>query len=199
MRIVITNTKGGVGKTTTALYLAEAIRRSGRSVEVWDADPQGSAIAWSDYAEGDGQPLSFPVIGIHPRKVTQSSAGDMWTVVDTAPGDPTTINAAITRADLVIIPTGPGGADVDRAVETMNGTPADVPALLLLNSYSKSEKESWETWRSIKTSDMAAFDTRIPRRAAIQRSYGKPIDELFGFEDLLDEIVTVHQHITQEA
>lgn len=199
MRIVITNTKGGVGKTTTALYLAEAIRRSGRNVEVWDADPQGSAIAWSDYAEGDGQRLSFPVIGIHPRKVTQPSTGDMWTVVDTAPGDPTTINAAITRADLVIIPTGPGGADVDRAVETMNGTPAEVPALLLLNSYSKSEKESWETWRSIKTSDMAAFDTRIPRRAAIQRSYGKPIDELFGFEDLLDEIIAVHEHVTQEA
>lgn len=199
MRIVITNTKGGVGKTTTALYLAEAIRRSGRTVEVWDADPQGSAIAWSDYAEAEGAPLSFPVIGIHPRKVSQPAAGETWTIVDTAPGDPTTINAAISRADLVIIPTGPGGADVDRAVETMNGTPADMPALLLLNSYSKAEKESWETWRSIQSSDMAAFDTRIPRRAAIQRSYGKPIDELFGFEHLLDEIIAVQHHITQEA
>ena len=199
MRIVITNTKGGVGKTTTALYLAEAIRRSGRAVEVWDADPQGSAIAWSDYAEAEGTPLSFPVIGIHPRKVSQPATGEAWTVVDTAPGDPTTINAAISRADLVIIPTGPGGADVDRAVETMNGMPADVPALLLLNSYSRAEKESWETWRSIQSSDMAAFDTRIPRRAAIQRSYGKPIDELFGFEHLLDELIAVQNHITQEA
>ncbi|GAA1563512.1 ParA family protein [Brevibacterium picturae] len=199
MRIVITNTKGGVGKTTVALYLAEAVQRSGRSVEVWDADPQGSAIAWSDYAEGDETPLSFPVLGIHPRKVSQPSTGESWTIVDTAPGDPATINAAITRADLVVIPTGPGGADVDRAVETMNGVPAGIPALLLLNSYSKSEKESWETWRSIQASDMAAFDTRIPRRAAIQRSYGKPIYELHGFERLLDEIIAVHEHITQEA
>lgn len=46
---------------------------------------------------------------------------------------------------------------------------------------------------------MAAFDTRIPRRAAIQRSYGKPINELFGFELLLDEVIAVHAHITQEA
>lgn len=199
MRIVITNTKGGVGKTTTALYLAEAVHRSGRNVEVWDADPQGSAIAWSDYADSEGTPLSFPVIGIHPRKVSQPAGGEAWVIVDTAPGDPATINAAISRADLVIIPTGPGGADVDRAVETMHGTPADVPALLLLNTYSKNERESWETWRSIQSSDMAAFDTRIPRRAAIQRSYGKPIDELFGFEQLLDEVVTVHEHITQEA
>lgn len=199
MRIVITNTKGGVGKTTTALYLAEAIHRSGRTVEVWDADPQGSAIAWSDYAEADGTPLSVPVIGIHPRKVSQPATGEAWTIIDTAPGDPATINAAISRADLVIVPTGPGGADVDRAVETMSGTPAGVPALLLLNSYSKAEKESWETWRSIKASDMAAFDTRIPRRAAIQRSYGKPINELFGFELLLDEVIAVHAHITQEA
>ena len=199
MKIVITNTKGGVGKTTAAVYLAEALRRSGRKVEVWDADPQGSALAWSDHANDDGTPLGFPVIGIHPRNVARPGGGEAWIIVDTGPNDPSTINAAIRGADLVIIPTGPGGADVDRAVETMRGTPAEVPVLLLLNSYIKTERESWETWRSIQSSDMAAFDIRIPRRAAIQRSYGKPVDELFGFERLLDEVVSVHEHVTQEA
>lgn len=199
MRIVITNTKGGVGKTTVAMYLAEAARRRGRVVEVWDADPQGSAIAWADYADNDGEPLSFPVEGVHPRKVTAPSDGDTWVIVDTAPGDVQTISAAVSRADLVIVPTGPGGADVSRAVETMDNMPEGVPALLLLNSYRKTETESWETWRSIKSSDMAAFDTPIARRTALQRNYGKPITELYEFDQLLDEVLAVHAHLIQEA
>lgn len=201
MRIVVSNTKGGPGKTTVSVYTAEAARRKGLSVEVWDADPQGTAIAWSDYAEAEGTPLSFPVHGVHPRKVSQPTENpEVWTIVDTGPSDPTTINAAVRAADVVIVPTGPGGADVDRAVETMNGIPADIPALLLLNQYSKNERESWETWRSMQTSNLPTFDTRIPRRAAIQRSYGKPLDgDLFGFEQLVEEIITVHHHFTQEG
>lgn len=41
-RVVITSTKGGVGKTTTAFYLAAALSQEA-SVEVWNIDPQGSA------------------------------------------------------------------------------------------------------------------------------------------------------------
>lgn len=39
MKIVITNTKGGVGKTTTAIYLATALSKT-HTVEVLDADPK---------------------------------------------------------------------------------------------------------------------------------------------------------------
>lgn len=39
-RIVIANTKGGTGKTTSSIFLASALTARD-SVEVWDADPQG--------------------------------------------------------------------------------------------------------------------------------------------------------------
>jgi chromosome partitioning protein len=41
--IAVTNIKGGVGKTTTAVNLAYLCSASGRSTLLWDLDPQGAA------------------------------------------------------------------------------------------------------------------------------------------------------------
>jgi len=41
--IAVTNIKGGVGKTTTAVNLAYLAARSGRPTVLWDLDPQGAA------------------------------------------------------------------------------------------------------------------------------------------------------------
>src|SRR5215813_6489156 len=41
--IAVTNIKGGVGKTTTAVNLAYLNAASGRSTVLWDLDPQGAA------------------------------------------------------------------------------------------------------------------------------------------------------------
>src|SRR5262245_58138352 len=44
MKIVaVTNIKGGVGKTTTAVNLAYLCASSGRPTLLWDLDPQGAA------------------------------------------------------------------------------------------------------------------------------------------------------------
>ena len=61
MIIGVLSQKGGVGKTTVALNLAAAIATSGSRVLVVDADPQGSALAWSSAREAE--PL-FPVVGM---------------------------------------------------------------------------------------------------------------------------------------
>ena len=41
--IAASSVKGGVGKTTAAVNLAEAAARTGARVVVWDLDPQGAA------------------------------------------------------------------------------------------------------------------------------------------------------------
>ena len=48
MIVALLNQKGGVGKTTLALHLAGAWARQGRRVTLIDADPQSSALDWSE-------------------------------------------------------------------------------------------------------------------------------------------------------
>ena len=199
MIVAVINTKGGVGKTTTCMYLAEAARRAGRDVTVWDADPQGSSLTWSDQAAAEKKPVEFTVSGVHQRQLARAAQVEGDVIIDTPPGDPQVISNAVDAADIALVVTGPGGADVERAIETMDHFTGSTPALFLLTQYVKQETDSWTTWRSLRESDYPLLDTRIPRRAAIQRAYGSAInDELHGYERVLDEIVQVLDALNAE-
>lgn len=120
MIIGVLNQKGGVGKTTIAVNLAVTFALSGRRVLLVDADPQGSALAWSSAREGE--PL-FPVIGmakptLHRDLPAVARDYDM-VFIDGAPRVNDLGRAAIIASDLVIVPIQPSPYDVWAAVETV--------------------------------------------------------------------------------
>ncbi|ANP27957.1 plasmid partitioning protein ParA [Dermabacter hominis 1368] len=120
MKITIANTKGGVAKTTSAMMLATVLSDAGMSVEVWDADPQGSATRWAMVAEENREPLNFEVLAVNqvsaarpvPRRI------DM-VLVDTSPNAANISQAAVETSDLTVIPTGASPDDLARTVKTL--------------------------------------------------------------------------------
>lgn len=118
--VAVLNQKGGSGKTTIAIHLASALKRSGDSVALIDTDPQGSAQDWD--AAGDGS-AGFLVAGVRKpetlRKNVDQLAEQDWVIIDGA-GTLDTMSAhAIKAADLVIIPCQPSPLDVWAASEVV--------------------------------------------------------------------------------
>jgi chromosome partitioning protein len=133
MNIVVSNVKGGVGKTTTAVYLAGAAAERARdAVYLIDADRQASSAEWFE---------SRPIRGVElveaPSERTVAKAmekGEGIIVVDTPPGDERIVRAALTRADALVIPTRAGGVEPNRVVATLEMTPANIPAGVVICS-----------------------------------------------------------------
>src|SRR6202034_2120154 len=126
MNIVVSNVKGGVGKTTTSVYLAAtAVERGWQPVTLIDADRQASSAEWLEQSPGEGVEL---VESPSERTVARAmERHDGLAVVDTPPGDERIVRAAIERADAVVIPTRAGGVEFTRVVATVEMLPRSLP------------------------------------------------------------------------
>jgi chromosome partitioning protein len=115
--LTIASQKGGAGKTTLSAHLAVAAERAGAGpVAIINTDPQGSLADWWNQRAAE-TPL-FAAVNV-ARLAEHMSAlrrqGVNLVVIDTPPALIDTIKAAITVADLVLIPARPSPHDL-RAV-----------------------------------------------------------------------------------
>ncbi|MFK8185353.1 MAG: ParA family partition ATPase [Phormidesmis sp.] len=112
MIIALSSLKGGVGKSTLSLMLAESIAYSGSKVLLVDADSQGSVSDWAAAREVDGP---FSVVGmahanIH-KQLPKIAADYDHVIVDTPPRIAEVTRSAILAADVVLIPVSPSAFD----------------------------------------------------------------------------------------
>lgn len=89
MIVVVAALKGGVGKTTTSVYLATLAAAARRAVTLVDADPQASAAEWLDNREDASFDRVELVEAPTERLLAKALGGigrDDVAIVDTPPG-----------------------------------------------------------------------------------------------------------------
>jgi chromosome partitioning protein len=74
--VAVVTLKGGSGKTTSAVFLAHEWAALGPGVLLVDADPQATALRWSEQAGFEVSTLALPVKDLHSR--LPGIAGDRY-------------------------------------------------------------------------------------------------------------------------
>jgi chromosome partitioning protein len=112
--------KGGVGKTTLALHLAQTLSTKGRTL-LLDCDPQGSAMTWLTMRETapDFAVVALATETVH-RDIDRVANGYDFVVIDGPPRSDKIARSVMMASDRIIIPMRPAGFDLWASDETAN-------------------------------------------------------------------------------
>jgi chromosome partitioning protein len=193
MRLGVVNLKGGTGKTVTAIHLAAALAGHGRTFLV-DADPQGSALSWSEEAgELPFAVVGLPVRDLH-RRLGQLLPGVVNAVIDTPPGDRAIVRSAIAAVDIVVVPISPSIMDLDRLQPTLDliaevDTVKPLHVCVLLTRVRAATKSGRLAREVLEDVGVSLLTAQIPLRESLNTSFGTiPSEPSYGV--VLEELMT---------
>jgi len=191
MLVTVANLKGGVGKTTTSVFLAHALAAAtGERCAVIDADPQGSAAAWAKTAANAGRPLGVPVLAQPTTRLERMVSGAPYLVVDTPPAYSDALEAAIRVADFVVIPTSASAMDLSAIRATIDSARRlNRPAAVLL-TRTRRVRSVGTAEHELRAEGVPVLGAHVPLREALAMAFGQPIRELHGYDLVAAEVLT---------
>lgn len=189
--IVFASPKGGAGKSTSAVVLATELAQKGAAVTIIDADPNRPVSQW---AKRNGRPRSLDVLGDVTEStiidaIEDSAAKTAFVIVDLEGTASMTVAYAISRADLVIIPTQGSQLDAAEAAKAIRLIRQQekafgrlIPFALLFTRTSAAIRP--RTFQHIRDEfaqhDVPAFQTQMHERDAFRAifSFGGTLETL---------------------
>jgi chromosome partitioning protein len=136
--LVVAALKGGVGKTTSSVYLAAVASDARHVVTLIDADPQASAAEWIETRAEDEWLAALGLVEAPTERLLAKALAqipaDEVAIVDTPPGQERMLERALELADVTVIPTRVGGVETARAEAVLDLVPRKLPAGLVITS-----------------------------------------------------------------
>ena len=177
--IVVGNLKGGSGKSTVAFNLAVWLAGRGHPIRLVDLDPQRTL---SDLVAIRNEIGWEPLLDTPSTDADQAPAPEgTCTIVDVGAADMAGMLAAVTLADLVLVPVMPGQADIwatQRYLRTIDRERPDHCAIRLFVNRADPGDGSRETREAVVALEAIAgmlaavsvLPARLGRRVAFCRS-----------------------------
>jgi chromosome partitioning protein len=180
MIITIASFKGGVGKTTTALHLAQYLgkRQGSGKVVLLDGDPNRSALSW--YERGQQRAVFSVMDGDQEPSVFDHL------IIDTpARTDPNELLPLAAASDLLIIPSEISIFSLEATISTvgiLQSLSNDKYGILLTMLPTRGTKREASAREALIEAGLTIFSTGIKDRAVYQDAAleGLPVGELRG-------------------
>jgi len=209
MIYTITNTKGGVGKTTTAVHLAAMLARTAPALLI-DGDPQASAASWAAWrreANRSPSPTTTCLVGKAILSEGKDlSAGFANTVVDAGGRDSAGLRASLLLAQRAIIPVGASNfdaaamTDLLEVVELAREYNPSLDVRVLLARIDTRTRDTGEMLAYLEGQGLKVLSARICERVAFRRSTGDgaTVQEIGKDRQATDEMETFFNEVTGE-
>lgn len=165
--IAVSNTKGGVSKTTSAICLATLLSDDG-PVLLIDADQNQSAVLWAK-----SEQLPFDVVTEKASRKVMMGGGHVHIIIDSqcAP-DGGEAKALADGSDLLIIPTSPDGPSLAATGRMFAELGAVKNAIALITIVPPSpQKDGAEAAEALEAAGIQYFNRQIRAGKAYKRAF----------------------------
>ena len=170
MILVVAALKGGVGKTTSSVYLAAVASDARHVVTIVDADPQASAAEWIEARAEDEWLSSLGLVEAPTERLLAKALSqvppDEVAIVDSPPGQERMLERALELADVAVIPTRVGGVETGRAEAVLDLVPRRLPTGLVITSARAFTRDYTDAVRGWVEADVPVWGT-VPERVGI--------------------------------
>jgi chromosome partitioning protein len=183
MIYAVVNTKGGVGKTTTAVHLSTMLSRLDNTLLI-DGDPQASAASWAAWRRENQA-----VVGASPTTTClagkailsegkQLAGGFGHVVVDAGGRDSAGLRSALLLAQMAIIPIGASNLDAAamtdllEVVELAHDYNPELDVRVLLTRIDPRTKDAIEMLEFLNEQKLTVLSTNVCERVAFRRAIG---------------------------
>jgi chromosome partitioning protein len=183
--ITVANLKGGSTKTTSAVFLAHALKEAGLNVIGVDADPENqSFIKWSDRAE-----FPFPVISMAVPSLNRKLPGVVEdydaVVIDTPPlsESKNIVTSAARIATHLLIPMAPTTMEyerIDSMIELLSEIEPlrdQMPAAAVILTRCIANATSTDVFRELVSGmGLTVLRPNVARLERYAQAFGAPVD-----------------------